>query len=195
MGKKKVSKGNRPRRQHLEKIRAMAKEDLLDVDEETYVPYLTIAQKRFLAAYSRLGIITAAVLEAKINRSSHYKWIEDSPDYRIAFVEADQESKDIILAACRKVALDEGNVPMPIHLSKGMYPEMFGTQRHELSGPNGKAIDVNQKTTTTVDQLLGKINDFVIQRQEALDTQPPKPRLLDGPNNRVSSSKGRNTKS
>ena len=73
---------------------------------------------------------------------------------------------------------------MLIHLSKGIFPELFATQRHELSGPNGS--DINVKSTGSVDQILGRINDIVSRReQQAIDSQVGDARVLEGPEDRV----------
>lgn len=187
-------KDKRPSESHLRKVRKKAELDKKEMGED-HILHLTLAQKRFLTAYSKLGVLTQAAVESSCRRSSHYAWIKSSADYRVAFTEADQEARDAILAACRRVALDDGNVPMLIHLSKGMFPEMFGTQRHEMSGPDGTPIEVNQKTTATIDQLFDKINNVIIQRKETLDTQPRSAGLLEGSSNGIQHSKNRSTKS
>lgn len=168
----------RPTDAFMKRLMAMVQEDNLEGDPE-HVPQLTLAQRRFLEAYKNVGTVSGACRESNCNSKSHYNWCARSSTYRVAFIRAEMEARDEILEICRKVAIDEKNVPMLIHLSKGIFPELFGTQRHELSGPDGQAI--NLKSTSSVDQILGRIDDIVRKRQEALDPQPEESRLLEGP--------------
>ena len=166
-------------------MRMVAKDQEEDVLDKAKP--LTLAQRRFLEAYKNVGTVSGASKVSNSNRKTHYKWCESSPNYRVAFIEAEEIARDVILEKCRQVALEEGNVQMLIHLSKGIFPEMFGTQRHELSGPNGSEINV--KSTGSVDQILGRINDIVSRReQQALDSQPTDARLLEGPEDPVAHS-------
>jgi hypothetical protein len=157
-----------------------------DSDEDKLAP-LTVAQRRFLQAYTVTGTISGAAKRAKSCRKSHYAWCRNSPAYRHAFVAAETESRDAIMEACRKVAIEDESVPMLIHLSKGAFPELYNTQKHELSGPDGKDIQVRTEAAT-VDQLLGKMHDIMQRRQEAVDTSSDPAGLLEGPDNGVADS-------
>jgi hypothetical protein len=156
----------------------------LDPDE---LPRVTSAQRRFLEAYRRTGVMSTACEVAKMDRKNHYDWCKRSVTYRKAFLDAYEDARDEILEACRRVAIDDRNVPMLIHLSKGMFPELFGTQRYEVTGADGGSIEV--KSNTNVEQIFGRINDIIRKRQAALDPQPEEPRLLAGPEDSVEHSK------
>lgn len=172
----------RPTDAFLKRLMAQIAIDKIDEDPKT-VKRLTSAQCRFLEAYRRLGVITAACREAKIERTCHYDWCKRLPAYREAFMVAEDEARDEILEACRRVAIDEKNVPMLVHLSRGLFPELFGTQRHEITGADGGSINV--KSTSSVEQIFGRINDIISKRQAALDAQPKESRLLAGPEDAV----------
>lgn len=164
----------------LDRIMGLSEED----PPEEQVEPLSMSQRRFLSAYARIGTVGGAARTAKVDRTAHYRWCKTSASYRYAFIQAESESRDAILETCRKVALKERNVAMLIHLSKGAFPELFSTQRHEVSGPGGGNINVSAKTVTT-DQLLERIHDIVRERQEAAHTLPDRSGLLDGPEDAV----------
>ena len=167
----------RPGEFFLDRLREQVEEDKVSVNEDEAAP-LTRAQRRFLESYKGIGVLSAAAKVAQTDRKNHYTWCKKSSVYRSAFLEADLEARDEVLEACRRVAINDKNVPMLIHLSKGMFPEMFGTQRHEVSGPGGDAINV--KSASSIQQIFGRIDDIVRKRQETLDSQPEQPRLLEG---------------
>ena len=177
----------RPNSDFIKKLNDQVELDGLVGEEDENAKPLTLAQRRFLVAYKNLGTVSGASRESGTNRKTHYRWCHSSPTYRRSFIEAEEEARDEVLTKCRKVALEDENVPMLIHLSKGMFPELFGTQRHELSGPNGSEINV--KSTGSVDQILGRINDIVSRReQQALDSPTSDARLLEGPEDPVAHS-------
>lgn len=47
-------------------------------------------KRMFLMAYSQVGNVLQAAKLSKVNRGSHYTWIESDPDYAAAFSEARQ---------------------------------------------------------------------------------------------------------
>ncbi len=47
-------------------------------------------KRAFLAAYAHLGLITRAARAAQIDRTTHFIWIKEDPDYAAAFEEARQ---------------------------------------------------------------------------------------------------------
>ena len=46
------------------------------------------------ALEASMGIVTTACKNAKINRTTHYKWLKTDPDYREAVNELDELTKD-----------------------------------------------------------------------------------------------------
>lgn len=118
---------------------------------------LTVSQRKFLEAFSVIGTISGAARAVGICHKTHYKWTS-SDDYQVAFREARVRAADEILESCREVGIRDRNVSMLIHLSRGYFPEMFGTNRHEFSGPAGGPIEMTTKKTT--DQLLERLRDL-----------------------------------
>ena len=168
----------RPNADFIKKLNDQVELDGLVGEEDENAKPLTLAQRRFLVAYKNLGTVSGASRESGTNRKTHYRWCHSSPTYRRSFIEAEEEARDEVLTKCRKVALEDENVPMLIHLSKGMFPELFGTQRHELSGPDGSPIRV-QNETETVDEILDRIHGLMRQ-QDAAETSTPSPGLPRG---------------
>lgn len=168
--------GMHPTQKFLNKLMDASSKD----SPEEIVEPMTTNQRRFVEAYARTGTLTGASRSANVDRSAHYRWCRESAAYRAAFIQSELESRDAVLTTCRKVALEDENVSMLIHLSRGMFPEMFGTNRHELSGPNGGHINV-KSNNGTVNQLLERIHVLIQQRAEAADAHSERSRLLDGP--------------
>lgn len=119
---------------------------------------LTVSQRKFLEAFSIIGTVSGSAKAAGIEPSTHSKWMRKSEEYREAYREARVRAADEILEVCREVGIRDKNVQMLIHLSKGYFPEMFGINRHEVSGPDGKPIEMTAKKTT--DQLLERLRDL-----------------------------------
>ena len=163
-----------PTKAYLEQVAQISARD----NENEKSKKLTIKQRRFLASFVQTGTILAAARAANVGRTTHYAWVEKSASYREAFLHAELASREVIMEACRKVAVEDENVPMLIHLRKGAYPEVFGTQRHELSGPDGSPIRV-QNETETVDEILDRIHGLMRQ-QDAAETSTPSPGLPRG---------------
>lgn len=130
----------------------------------------SLTQLRFLAAYRQSGRISVALVESNTLRKNFERWRDNEVRFQEQFLVADQDSKDEILVKCREIAMD-GNVTMLIHLSKGFFPEFWGTTKHEYGGIIGQPIQIEQKMDTTVDQLLNKIHDVYLKRQQDADAQ------------------------
>jgi hypothetical protein len=56
-----------------------------------------LKQRKFLAAYSKCGIIGEAAKAAKMSRTMHYAWLKD-PDYREQFEHAHEAAADLLEA-------------------------------------------------------------------------------------------------
>ena len=62
---------------------------------------LSTKQRAFLEAYVHAGTIYHAAKAAKVERKSHYRWLERE-NYKTAFEEAAEEATQLIEAAARK---------------------------------------------------------------------------------------------
>ena len=63
----------------------------------------TKRKERFIEAYIRLGEISKAAAEIKINRTTHYRWLEEDAEYAVRFhgaeqAVADREQNDFLMA-------------------------------------------------------------------------------------------------
>jgi hypothetical protein len=55
-----------------------------------------ISQRAFLAAFARCGHIGKAATAAKVDRRSHYYWLNDDAEYAAAFLEAKEAALEIL---------------------------------------------------------------------------------------------------
>lgn len=62
-------------------------------------------KEAFLAAYSKLGNISAAAKAAKIDRHSHYLWMDDGDEYRERFADAHQQACEALETEARRRAV------------------------------------------------------------------------------------------
>lgn len=70
-----------------------------------------VKQRAFLAAYAKLGNITAAATAAKVGRRSHLRWLEE-PEYAAAFAEAKEEACELLEAEARRRAVEGVEEPV-----------------------------------------------------------------------------------
>ena len=68
-------------------------------------------KRLFLKEYSQCGNITLAAEVVGIVRRTHYRWIEEDPDYYAAFKSATEEATDRLEAEARRRAVDGVEVP------------------------------------------------------------------------------------
>jgi hypothetical protein len=83
-----------------------------------------IKKRAFLAAYSRCGSLSMSAKRAKVDRRTHYNWLNDDPAYVQAFKQAKIEAGDSLQDKLTEMAF-EGNVTAAIFLLKGLKPEQF----------------------------------------------------------------------
>jgi hypothetical protein len=93
----------------------------------------TAKKGAFLAAYSRLGSITAAAEAAKIDRSTHYDWLKTDEAYKKASAEAVLQAADALEDEAARRAFAGSDVLL-IFLLKGLKPEKF-RERSEVKMP------------------------------------------------------------
>ncbi len=68
----------------------------------------------FLAAFAECGTITRAALAAKVDRTSHTRWLEADPEYAKAFADASDQAADKLEDEARRRAHD-GLLRMKFH--------------------------------------------------------------------------------
>lgn len=100
---------------------------------------LTPKQAAFLAAYRDRGVVSDAARAAKVNRTSHYEWLESSPAYVQAFAEAQERLTDLLLDEAVRRAF-AGSDRLLEFLLKGLKPEVFNRQRVEIQASGGTGM-------------------------------------------------------
>lgn len=146
-------------------------------------------QRAFLKAYSLAGTITHAAAAAGINRTTHYKWLEEIA-YAEAFAAAEEEAIDSLLQACRKRALGDGvdkaSDLLLIFLLKGKLPHIF-RERYEFSGPKGGPIK-HQTDVKSTAQIQERIKEWFERKNDRSSSSAPFD-VLGGSGNGVADSK------
>ena len=116
-------------------------------------------KKRFLEKYIDIGDITLTAKVTGIDRSTHYKWLEDDPEYQLSFTEADKQAADILETEAYRRAVKGVNKPiyykgkrcgyvreysdtLLIVLLKARRPEKY-RERHEITGKDGAPLNNN----------------------------------------------------
>ena len=126
-------------------------------------------KRAFLAAYRETGNVKLACESGRVGRSSHYRWLEQDPDYAEEFEQAQKDAVDVLEAEARRRAVEGweekvgwykgqagGTVrrysdTLLIFLLKGAAPEKY-RERLEVRGALGK-IDFTRMT----DEQLSRI--------------------------------------
>ena len=113
--------------------------------------------KKLLAAYAESCNIVAACKKAKVGRSTHYRWLEQYPQYAAVFEKAKRSGSEYLESVAVKRAsrgylepvLYQGQIATHVRrysdglmmfLLRGMMPEKYGVQRQEISGPQGAPV-------------------------------------------------------
>jgi hypothetical protein len=148
-------------------------------------PSLTFNQCKFLAAFSRCGVLTRAADLTGIWRSNHRIWIHD-PVYKRAFDYCKDEARDIVEWEIRKRAVEGWDEPvyykgsvcgtirrfsdsLAIFHMKALDPERYGDKvRQELS--RGK--DAEEKSVETL--LAERLTPAELLELQAKLLGPPK---------------------
>jgi hypothetical protein len=121
------------------------------------------ARKRaMLKAFARIGLVTRAALAAKIERTTHYKWLREDPQYAAEFAEANEEFIEKLEEEADRRAVDgtirpvfyqgsqcgevrEHSDTLLIFRLKALRPEVYRErQEHQHTGRIEQAIRVVQ---------------------------------------------------
>jgi hypothetical protein len=111
---------------------------------------VTAKQRAFLAAYSKVGIISEAAKKAKISRRDHCNWLPD-PEYAAAFEVAREESIELLELTVRRRAMRARKPSdlLSMFLLKAARPEKYrDNARVEMTGAGGAPIQVEVKFVT-----------------------------------------------
>ena len=128
-------------------------------------------QRAFFAAFRETGNVCLACVAAKVARSSHYRWLDESAVYREAFESAREDAADTLEAEAYRRAVERvekltgwykgvagGSVleysdNLLMFLLKGIRPDKF-KDRVEFKGALA-SIDLNKLP----DELIARIAD------------------------------------
>ena len=84
----------------------------------------------FLEAYAEAATVTHASRAAGIIRSTHYRWLNDDPEYAERFEQARAEVVDEVEFAMRRIALGTEHLPSSVRAQQALLrancPERFG---------------------------------------------------------------------
>jgi hypothetical protein len=131
--------------------------------------HLSPQQRAFLAAFRKTGNVRLACGAAKVGRSSHYRWLNQSPAYREAFAVAKEEVADLLEAEAYRRAVEGVERPVGwykgqaggsvreysdtllIFLLKGLRPEKYG-DRVQMRGALAN-LDLNLLPDEAIDRI------------------------------------------
>ncbi len=102
-------------------------------------------KRGFLAALSVCGSISKAAERAGVDRSRHYAWKREDPEYKAAFDQAYEEAGDALEDMLASEAIDNKNITAAIFLLKGIKKEKYRDrvdQRHS-SDPENPLLDLD----------------------------------------------------
>lgn len=137
-----------------------------------------LKKKAFLAAFRETGNVRQACDAADVARSSHYRWLDQDPEYREAFDLAREDAADILEAEAKRRAVDgveeltgwykgeAGGVvrkysdTLLIFLLKGLRPEVY-RERMEVRGFLGK-IDFNTLSNEVIERIANGENIMAV---------------------------------
>ena len=106
-------------------------------------------QLAFLGAYRRTANITNAATAVGLSREAHYDWLETDPDYPAMFEAAKLQASEVLEEEAFKRATIGGSDTLLIFLLKGAMPLKYRERyTHEVTGKDGKAIEVNYVSAT-----------------------------------------------
>lgn len=125
----------------------------------------------FLAAYAKVGNVTAAAKISKCDRTHVYKWLKDDPEFVKAFEEAGNEATEHLEIEARRRAVEGTEKPvfhkgevcgtireysdtLLIFLLKGRKPEVY---RDNLKAEHVGSVGMVHSGSVTVQQALEEV--------------------------------------
>ncbi len=127
-------------------------------------------------AFSYDATVLEACYFADISRETFYRWCKDNPELYDRFERL--RNKPILRA--RKAVVE--SLDDPIHaewyLSRKMKKEF--AQRQEFTGPEGGAIEIDEKEKKDTLDLLAKNKENLVPEQEAINDPQNRTETIDG---------------
>lgn len=91
------------------------------------------------ALKASFGVIARAAEQVGINRTTHYLWMEEDPEYKAAVADLKEYKKDFIESKLLKL-INEGDVASTIFAAKTQLKDRGYIERTELTGADGAAL-------------------------------------------------------
>ena len=127
----------------------------------------------FLAAYRECGSVSYAARAEKINRCTHYRWLQQYPEYTEAFAEAREEAADVLEQEARRRAVEGVEAPvfykgevcgtvkrysdvLLIFLLKGARPDKY-RERYEVTEDQDRSLVPDPGRDVLPDHVLDKL--------------------------------------
>jgi len=157
---------------------------------------LGVKQRAFLAAFRETCNVRLACESAGVGRSSHYRWLDEDPEYRRAFEDAREDAVDLLEAEARRRALEGWEEPagwyrgklggtvrrysdaLTIFLLKGHRPETY-RERVDFHGALA-SIDLTQLSDDQVSRIARGEHPLAVLASQGTATDPHVPRLRSG---------------
>ena len=106
------------------------------------------------------GVIAHAAKQVGIDRTTHYTWLDDDPEYKAAVADLKEYKKDFIESKLIKL-INDGDTAATIFAAKTQLKDRGYVERSEITGADGK--DLNY--TVTLD--IGGTNNNITTIQES----------------------------
>lgn len=106
------------------------------------MPQFTTYKKAMIEALEKsLGVVSQAAKIAGIDRSSHYRWMEEDEDYKKAVNDISDVALDFAESKLHK-QIEKGDTTATIFFLKTKGKKRGYIERHEteISGPNGQPL-------------------------------------------------------
>jgi len=97
------------------------------------------------ALEATMGIVKQATDMVGIHRTTHYKWLEDDPEYKTRVADITELLLDFLETKAVKL-VNDGDTAMTIFMLKTRAKKRGYIERQELTGPDGGPIEVKQIT-------------------------------------------------
>ncbi len=118
------------------------------------------------------GVIAHAAKQVGIDRTTHYTWLDDDPEYKAAVADLKEYKKDFIESKLIKL-INDGDTAATIFAAKTQLKDRGYVERSEITGADGK--DLNY--TVTLD--IGGTNNNITTIQES-ESRPGNQESLPG---------------
>ena len=111
----------------------------------------TLKKAMIIALEKSLGVVTSACKTVKINRSTHYDWLNDDPEYNKSVIDIQEIAIDFVESQLHKQILD-GNTTATIFFLKTKGKKRGYIERSEVHTINGKP-DFSEYSTEELIEL------------------------------------------